>query len=808
MNITHHQNDDIIQENIDNSDHFFNEDIPSESTTNNSQHAVPTDITIPETSGFDNFITIDWIDERRNKLKKSQYLNNGFNTISNHQATTATSTNFTFRRNFVVRFFKYIFYQKASTFLTLTFIALTIGCIAGFLQIFTESLVNWKTGRCTTNWLLNQSFCCSEFESTTKCIENGAWTNYSKFPIEFPIFVTLSILFGTLSAILVKYLAPLAAGSGISEIKVSVSGFLYNIDFFNLTTLIIKSVALPLAIASGLSIGKEGPSVHYATCCGFIIANFFLVNEKFSMLNFPELTEYMIAGSAGGVAVAFGSPIGGVIFALEDIATNTDYNISTLWKSYYVALISTTTLKIINPFQNGKIVQFEITYDRDWHLGEVPIFILLGVFGGIYGNVVTKLNVHFVSFRNKYLSGKFPLLNHKNYAIQEVIILTSITALISYFNEFLKLDMAEGMEILFHECATEDPSWNHELCNVGSSSNGKFIQLVLSLLFATVVRALLIVVSYGCKVPCGIFVPSMAVGATFGRFVSLLVEKFITGPGVITPGTYAFLGAAASLSGITHLTLAVVVIMFELTGAFFYIIPTMIVVAVTRMIFVSYGTHMGIAEQMIVFNGFPLLEEDIDNSIIDYKCMDILNPEKNLIYFPETVAFGQICAIVQEHSHDKIKEFPVVDNNNKCIGLVTKERLETFIFIKRGEDNTNDAEIINFKTTTMNYDSFTNNEVDEHDVLESSNQELLMNKLPVIAKNNSPLDLIHSIFQKVGPKNVIIEDEMGDFQGLISKKDLLRFERGRYREKHGPLYQFNHKWDECLWSFISKFTSK
>ena len=113
--------------------------------------------------------------------------------------------------------------------------------------------------------------------------------------------------------------------------------------------------------------------------------------------------------------------------------------------------------------------------------------------------------------------------------------------------------------------------------------------MVLSLLFATVMRTFLVIISYGCKVPAGIFVPSMAIGASFGRMVGILVQtlhesfphaKFFAAcePDVpcITPGTYAFLGAAAALSGIMHITVSVVVIMFELTGALTYILPTMV----------------------------------------------------------------------------------------------------------------------------------------------------------------------------------------------------------------------------------------
>jgi chloride channel 3/4/5 len=113
--------------------------------------------------------------------------------------------------------------------------------------------------------------------------------------------------------------------------------------------------------------------------------------------------------------------------------------------------------------------------------------------------------------------------------------------------------------------------------------------MIFSLALATILRTLLVILSYGCKVPAGIFVPSMAIGASFGRMVGIIVQHIheshptaaffagcpTDGP-CITPGTYAFLGAAAALSGIMHITVSVVVIMFELTGALTYILPTMV----------------------------------------------------------------------------------------------------------------------------------------------------------------------------------------------------------------------------------------
>lgn len=83
--------------------------------------------------------------------------------------------------------------------------------------------------------------------------------------------------------------------------------------FLGSWTLLIKSICLPLAIASGLSVGKEGPSVHYAVCTGNVISRLF---DKYKR-NAAKTREILSACAAAGVAVAFGSPIGGVLFSLE-----------------------------------------------------------------------------------------------------------------------------------------------------------------------------------------------------------------------------------------------------------------------------------------------------------------------------------------------------------------------------------------------------------------------------------------------------------------------------------------------------------
>jgi chloride channel 3/4/5 len=107
----------------------------------------------------------------------------------------------------------------------------------------------------------------------------------------------------------------------------------------------------------------------------------------------------------------------------------------------------------MNPFRTGKLVIFQVTYDRDWHFFEIVFFIIIGIFGGLYGALVIKFNLQVMAFRRKYLN---------NSAKLEVVILAMLTAVIGYSNQFLRIDMTESMSVLFREC--EDGGDYHNLC--------------------------------------------------------------------------------------------------------------------------------------------------------------------------------------------------------------------------------------------------------------------------------------------------------------------------------------------------------
>ena len=564
--------------------------------------------------------------------------------------------------------------------------------------------------------------------------------------------------------------------------------------FLGFWTLLIKSVALPLAIASGLSVGKEGPSVHYAVCTGNVISRLF---EKYQR-NASKTREILSACAAAGVAVAFGSPIGGVIFSLEEMSSY--FPLKTMWRSYFCALVATAVLAAMNPFRTGQLVMFQVRYDRSWHFFEVLFFIILGIFGGLYGAFVIKWNLRAQAFRKKYLT---------HYALLEATLLATGTAIVCYPNMFLRIDMTESMEILFLEC--EGAEDYNGLCDIENRW-----KMVVSLTLATFLRIFLVIISYGCKVPAGIFVPSMAIGASFGRTIGILVQALheaypksvffsACAPDVpcITPGTYAFLGAAAALSGIMHITVSVVVIMFELTGALTYILPTMIVVGVTKAVSELFGKG-GIADRMIWFNGFPFLDNKEDHTF-GVPVSQVMTSE--VIALPTTgLSMKNVEQLLKE---DKYQGFPIVEDLNTkiLVGYIGRTELRYAIDrVKRDRSISPTAKCYFSPPTSLNpitppasatpvtFEGMASSSVDFNRFIDST---------PVTVHPRLPLETVMELFRKIGPRVILIEYH-GKLTGLVTIKDCLKYQFKVEASENPRDDRHLVESQERLWSLLKK----
>ncbi|KAJ3952889.1 glycerol ethanol, ferric requiring protein [Colletotrichum tropicale] len=701
---------------------------------------------IAEIKRYEDFTTIDWVqDAAREQARRKLRRRRRAGMLDTGQA----GWRYRLRES----------YDAAQGWLVVTLIGITIGLNAAFLNIITEWLSDIKMGYCTTAFYLNENFCC--WGEDNGCAEWHKWTGFG--PVNYLLYIIFGTVFAFTSATLVKSFAPYAAGSGISEIKCIIAGFVMK-GFLGFWTLLIKSVCLPLAIASGLSVGKEGPSVHYAVCTGNVISRLF---DKYRR-NAAKTREILSACAAAGVAVAFGSPIGGVLFSLEEMSSY--FPLKTLWRSYFCALVATAVLAAMNPFRTGQLVMFQVHYDRSWHFFEVVFYIILGIFGGLYGAFVIKWNLRAQAFRKKYLT---------KYAIAEATILAAATAIICYPNVFLRIDMTESMEILFLEC--EGAEDYHGLCEPD-----KKLSNILSLALATILRVLLVIISYGCKVPAGIFVPSMAVGASFGRTVGIIVQAIHEANPTsaffaackpdepcITPGTYAFLGAAAALSGIMHIYVSVVVIMFELTGALTYILPTMIVVGVTKIVSELFGKG-GIADRMIWFSGFPFLDNKEEHNF-GVPVSEVMRTEVTSLPV-NGLSFAQLERLLKD---DKYQGFPIVEDETSkiLVGYIGRTELRYAIDRIRRERSISQDAMCSFSPPPASMTPVTPTVAVFPSYMSTSSVDFsrYIDTTPVTAHPRLPLETVMELFRKIGPRVVLIEYH-GRLSGLVTVKDCLKYQ--------------------------------
>lgn len=437
-----------------------------------------------------------------------------------------------------------------------------------------------------------------------------------------------------------------------------------------------------------------------------------------------------------------------------------------MWSSFVCAMVAAVTLQAFNPFRTGKLVLYQVTYHSGWHDFEIVPFALLGIIGGLYGGLFIKLNMTIASWRKDrtYLKGP----------VTEVIIVSSITALINYPIKFMRAQASELVYILFAECAdlTEDTLG---LCKSGRANTGVITLLLVSALLGILLAGF----TFGLQIPAGIILPSMAIGGLYGRAVGLSVEVFQTAfphlfifsscePDVpcVTPGTYAIVGAASALAGTTRMTVSIVVIMFELTGALTYVLPIMIAVMISKWIGDAISPR-GIYESWIHFKGYPFLDNRDDNgsSIPDVPAAHVMTRIEDLTTITATGhTIQSLREMLQAH---RFRGFPVIssstssptdDEDALLLGYISRTELLYALSLTTSKSLPPETECYF-----------------AHQPLSDPNTSLdlrpWMDQTPITLNARASFQLTVSMFQKLGLRYVIFT-EKGMLRGLLTKKDV------------------------------------
>ncbi|KAJ8591190.1 hypothetical protein M405DRAFT_735538 [Rhizopogon salebrosus TDB-379] len=707
--------------------------------------------------------------------------------------------------------------------------------IVAFLVVRAEQwLFDVKQGYCTTTWWHAQEFCCPQLEDYAP-LENpcSAWRTWSdvyaswihseleidKAIAQYVAYTTIAVILASTSSLLTIYLTAstsfvtrkesgvlspefdkndeqirseslqpkrkmlyYAAGSGIPEIKTILSGFVIH-GYLGGRTLFTKAVGLALSVGSGLSLGKEGPFVHIASCIGNIVSR---IHSKYEN-NEAKRREILSAAAAAGVAVAFGAPIGGTLFSLEEVSYF--FPPKVMWRSFFCAMIAAVTLKFLNPFGTGKLVLFQVTYDKDWHAYELIFFLLLGVLGGVYGAYFSKLNYRW----SRDVRGGTWLKAHP---IAEVILVTLATTVLCFLNRYASMGGTELVYNLFSECRTGSTNNHSGLCVLDPGHFDHVWPVVRAILVAMIVKGFLTVITFGIKLPAGIFIPTLGVGACAGRIVGIAVQwlqyrypqstVFAVCKGdmdCVVPGLYAMVGAAAALSGVTRTTVSLAVIMFELTDTLTYVVPVTLSVLVAKTVADALEPK-GIYDLVIELSQLPFLDPKHEYLWSNMSIKEVTDRDVDVIRVDRhnTVESlrDQLQLLLNAGRDDS--GFPILRPSHdgdgmRMIGYIGASELEHALSIVAE----NATELVHIHTTdahgerdlASSYSSW----VDEVGQAEEDpfDFSLYMDQAPLTIQSNSPLELLHQFFVKLGARYVVVTDTDGDYEGVIDKKTWLAF---------------------------------
>ncbi|EFP05896.1 CRE-CLH-6 protein [Caenorhabditis remanei] len=684
------------------------------------------------------------------------------------------------------------------------FVCFLIGVFTGLVAAFIDIMVHYSKD-IKFNWLLKYliSKCGEEQRGTTAgCMWTVmiAWIGYNCVLV-------------TIAAILVIFVAPIAGGSGIPQIKCYLNGIAIP-EVVRLKTLVSKAIGVACSVGGGLCAGKEGPMIHSGAAVGAGISQgkSYSLGIDFGLFrefrNDRERRDFVSAGAAAGVAAAFGAPIGGVLFSLEEGASFWNQNLT--WRMFFSAMISSFTVNWILSWFNGRsgwlswtgLANFGIFENKDYNIWEIPLFLLIGVIGGCLGALFNYMNTRLTEFRKKYVSSKLGRLFE-----------CLLVAAVSGFLAFLTIFAIDDCQPIGANPTATSTQINQMWCKKGeySAVASLFFQNpeesvkslfhspinsfgVTTLIIFGIEYFLLTLWTFGISVPSGVFIPALLTGAAWGRLFGILVERLFPSVTGIDPGKYALAGAAAQLGGVVRMTISLTAIIMEATKDITFGLPIMLVLMVTKWVGDMfneglYDSHIDLAEVPILGWNPPKMSRNI----LADRVM-----RKDVVALERRERVSRIVEILRSTLHhgfpvvDRIEESPYesLPDYGRLKGYILRSQLfkllENRIFEEEGSSNTGlPNDFYECQDDDDQMKSLTELGLTQYDESCWLDIEPYMHPHPHRVPLNTSLPFIFRLFRGLGLRYLFVVNDDNHLRGVITRKDVARFrERRRNHEYH------------------------
>uniref|UniRef100_A0A8U8AWL4 Chloride channel protein n=1 Tax=Geospiza parvula TaxID=87175 RepID=A0A8U8AWL4_GEOPR len=665
------------------------------------------------------------------------------------------------------------------------------------------------------------------------------------------LWATLNASVVMVGSLIVAFIEPVAAGSGIPQIKCYLNGVKIP-HVVRLKTLVIKVCGVILSVVGGLAVGKEGPMIHSGSviaagisqgrstslkrdfkvgvelpgvqvplCAvptgdlasslsspGSCLSSSLCPTLKVPSLLFQifeyfrrdtEKRDFVSAGAAAGVSAAFGAPVGGVLFSLEEGASF--WNQFLTWRIFFASMISTFTLNSVLSVYHGNawdlsspgLINFG-RFDNEkmgYTIQEIPIFIFMGVVGGILGALFNALNYWLTMFRIRYIHR--PCLQ-----VVEAMLVAAVTATVGFVMIYCSRDCQpiQGSSVAYPlQLFCADGEYNSmataffntpekSVVNLFHDPPGSYNPMTLGMF--TLMYFFLACWTYGLTVSAGVFIPSLLIGAAWGRLFGISLSYLTKGSIWADPGKYALMGAAAQLGGIVRMTLSLTVIMMEATGNVTYGFPIMLVLMTAKIV----GDYFveGLYDMHIQLQSVPFLHWEAPVTSHSLTAREVMSTPVTCLRRIERV--GTVVDILSDTSSNH-NGFPVVESNPDTTqvaglrGLILRSQLIVLlkhkVFVERANLSLvqRRLKLKDFRDAYPRFPPIQSIHVsqDERECMIDLSE--FMNPSPYTVPQEASLPRVFKLFRALGLRHLVVVDNRNEVVGMVTRKDLARYRLGK-----------------------------
>jgi CIC family chloride channel protein len=432
----------------------------------------------------------------------------------------------------------------------------------------------------------------------------------------------------TLGALVSGYLLyryfPDARGSGIPQTKAALFA---RRGFISLKTVVGKFVCSTISLASGIALGREGPSVQVGSGVASVFGR--TLGLK------PEKVQGLVTvGASAALAAAFNTPLAAILFSLEEVMGNLHARVLGL------VVMSSATSWLVLRLLLGDEPLFHVPEYQVVHPVEFAFYALLGVIGGLVSVAFVKL---LLRMRERFLN-----MPRSTRWFQPAIGGLTVGILALMWPEVIGV------------------GYNY----VGEILNGNMALQLMAIL--VILKVFATAICYSSGNAGGIFGPSLFIGAAVGGTVGSIVHDLF--PEITaTAGAYALVGMGTAFAGILRVPMTSVIMIFEVTHDYHIIVPLMISNLIS--FYVSYKLQpQPIYEALAQQEGIHLPTTETAQRHLQVR-LAMHAPRES---FPTDM---KISEALEKAAQSNLRAWPLVDDKGVW-GVVSLEQLEKAV----GED--------------------------------------------------------------------------------------------------------------------------